>query len=278
NIIKISDNKMSTYKTRRQLVKAMKENPDEVYYSQRYGNTQLNFTPELEELSKNPEYNKRKEIIQRKIDGKIDKLKVEIENLLKRKTVIQNNKLKDIITKENIDNVFSVIHINEIGEENKFEEIKASPYLPLIRYLVRNGFIDETYSDYMTYFYENSLSRIDKNFLLSVTDQIPKEYSYSLNDPNLTLSRLRLVDFDHVEILNFDLVCYLLQTKQKNSKYLIKLLEQIMNTRNFKFIGEFLETQRETKLFIESINELWSDIFSYMSSESGFSHEQIKQY
>lgn len=278
-IIQISDNKMSAYKTRRELVKAMKENPDEVYYRRpNVGNRQLNFSFELEELLKNPEYKKRKEAIQRKFDGKVDKLKEEIENLLKRKTVIQNNKLKDIITKENIDNVFSVTHINEIGEENEFEEIKASPYLSLIKYLVRNGFIDETYSDYMTYFYENSLSRIDKNFLLSVTDQIPKEYSYSLNEPKLILSRLRLVDFDHVETLNFDLVCYLLQTKQKNRKYLIKLLEQIMNTRNFKFIEEFLGTQRETKSFIKSINELWSDIFSYMFSESDFSHKQIKQY
>lgn len=278
-IVSISDKSLSNYKTRVQLIKAMKEHPDEIYhYRIQYGNTQLNISSELEKLSQNPEYTKRKEAIERKIDGQIEKLKVEIQNLLNRKAIVQNNKLKDIITKENIDKVFSVTYINEIGEENKFEEIKASPYFPLIRYLVRNGFIDETYSDYMTYFYENSLSRVDKNFLLSVTDQIPKEYSYLLKNPKLVLSRLRLVDFDHVEILNFDLVCYLLQTKPRNNKYLIKLLEQIMNKRNFKFIGDFLETQKETNLFVEAINNIWSDIFYYILSESDFSHEQIKQY
>lgn len=41
-------------------------------------------------------------------------------------------------------------------------------------------YIDETYADYMTYFYENSLSRIDKTFLRSVTDRKAKEYTYQL--------------------------------------------------------------------------------------------------
>ena len=64
----------------------------------------------------------------------------------------------------------------------------------------------------MTYFYENSLSRVDKTFLRSITDKRAKDYTYKLKDPKLVVSRLRLVDFDQEEILNFDLFTYLLQT------------------------------------------------------------------
>ena len=64
----------------------------------------------------------------------------------------------------------------------------------------------------MTYFYENSLSRIDKTFLRSITDKKAKEYTYKLKNPKLIVSRLRLVDFDQEETLNFDLFPYLLQT------------------------------------------------------------------
>ena len=59
---------------------------------------------------------------------------------------------------------------------NDFKEIKSSEYFDLLKYLIRDGYIDETYTDYMTYFYENSLSRIDKVFLRSITDQKAKEY------------------------------------------------------------------------------------------------------
>lgn len=48
----------------------------------------------------------------------------------------------------------------------------------------------------------------------------------SLKDPQLVLSRLRIVDFEQVEILNFDLLCYLLKTKTVNQKYLFAFLEQ----------------------------------------------------
>ncbi len=278
-ITRIAGKDVSTYKTRSELIKAIKENPDEVYhYRMHHSNNILDVSYEFDKLSQNQEYKRRKEAIERKTDGQIEKLKVELQNLINRKATIQNSRLRDIITKDNIDKVFSVSYINEIGEEDNFGKIKASPYFPLIKYLVRNGYIDETYSDYMTYFYENSLSRVDKNFLLSVTDQLSKEYSYSLKDPQLVLSRLRPADFDHVEVLNFNLLCYILQTQKSNEKYLKKYLQQLMRTRNFYFIGEFLETQRETNLFVEAVNNFWPDIFHCIISESDFSHEQIKQY
>jgi len=278
-IIKVAEKDVSEYKTNAQLVKAIRENPNEVqYFDTRKGYGQLNVTAEFENLLQNTEYVERKETIEKKLDNKINKLKVELESLKKQKSVIQNGRLQDIISPENIDEIFSISYVNEIGEEEKFEYIKASPYFPLIKYLVRNGYIDETYSDYMTYFYENSLSRIDKNFLLSITDQKPKEYSYSLKNPQLILSRLRLIDFDHVEILNFDLLCYLLKTRPINDRYLIIFLQQLMRTKNYKFIGEFLEKMREIGLFIEAINKIWPGIFYCIQNESGFSDEKIKQY
>lgn len=278
-ILEVAGKNESSYKTRSQLVKAIKENPNSVYfYSLSNGRSQINMTSEFEQLLQNPEYIKRKEAIERKSGNQIERLKAEIQRLQKQKSIIQNNRLREIITKENIDTIFSVVFTNEIGEENKFKEIKASPYFPLIKYLLRNGYIDETYPDYMTYFYENSLSRIDKIFLRSVTDETPKEYSYSLKNPQLVLSRLLVVHFDHEEILNFDLLCHLLKTKHSNTTYLTRFLQQLIGTKNYKFIGEFLGTQRKTDLFIESINNLWSGIFKNILTESDFNDAQKKQY
>ena len=84
----------------------------------------------------------------------------------------------ELITRDNIIDIFSITSKNEIGHETSFNEIKGSEYFDLLKYLILNGYIDETYSDYMTYFYENSLSRIDKAFLRSITHKKTKDYIY----------------------------------------------------------------------------------------------------
>ena len=94
----------------------------------------------------------------------------------------------------------------------------------MLKFLIREGFIDETYPDYMTYFYENSLSRIDKVFLRSVTDQRAKEYTYSLQNPAMIVGRLRVVDFEKEETLNFDLLYYLLQNSNSYSSQLLRII------------------------------------------------------
>lgn len=276
-IVKIANVDISQFKNRAQLIKAMKENPNDITIcNNRYNyKTVSDIASYLEELKQDSEYNKRKEIIERKNHDQIEKLKTALQNLKKQRSNVQNSKLKQFINKDNIDDVF-----NGIGVENTFTDIKGSNYFPLIKYLVRYGYIDESYSDYMTYFYENSLSRIDKNFLLSVTDQIPKDYSYSLNSPEKVLSRLNPGHFNSVEILNFDLLSHLLLTKSSNAVHLSGFVHQIKDTKNFQFIGGFLELRKEDEkeLFIREINNTWSNIFHSIINESYFSNNQKKQY
>ncbi|TFB14096.1 hypothetical protein E3U55_14355 [Filobacillus milosensis] len=281
-ITSVGNKSISEFNNQTQLIKEMKDNPTNinVRVNNGYNVSTLNITSELEKLEQNPEYIKRKRAIERKSSNQIEKLKSTLQELIKQKSTLQNRKLKEFISKDNINNIFSISYTNEIGDENQFNEIKGSNYFPLIKYLVRYGYIDESYSDYMTYFYENSLNRVDKNFLLSVTDQIPKDYSYSLNDPDKVISRLRLSHFYHAEILNFDLLNHLLITKSINAKYLSSFLEQLKETKNFQFIGGFLDLgkDKELKLFIEEINKMWPTIFQSIIDESDFSHNQKKQY
>ena len=261
------------------LVQEMKDNPDDIRFYNHLGHlTRLDISALLEELDKKPTYTKRKETIERKSGEQISKLRTTIQELKKQKSTIENSKLKEFITKVNIDSIFNVTYTNEIGEENNFSDIKRNNYFPLIKYLVRYGYIDESYSDYMTYFHEYSLNRIDKNFLLSITDQQPKNYSYSLYNPEKIISRLNPGHFHHVEVLNFDLLSHLLITKSENYEYLNNLLQQLKDTRNYDFIGGFLELkkEKETVLFIKELNNLWPDIFYDLEDE--FSYEQKKQY
>ncbi len=130
-------------------------------------------------------YAKRKQAIENRLNNSIPKLENEKVVLEQKRISMQNRQLCEIITRDNIDSIFSITSTNEIGKVTEFNEIKSSEYFDLLKYLIRNGYIDETYADYMTYFYENSLSRIDKTFLRSITDKKAKEYTYKLKNPKL---------------------------------------------------------------------------------------------
>lgn len=223
------------------------------------------------------DYAARKQAIENRLNNTIPDLESEKSSLEQELILTQNKPLRDIITRDNINKIFSITSTNEIGIVTSFNEIKSSEYFDLLKYLIRNGYIDETYADYMTYFYENSLSRIDKTFLRSVTDRKSKEYAYQLKNPALVVSRLRLVDFDQEEILNFDLLTYLLQT-QSHIEYLERFIDQLRETKNFKFIGAYFDVTTEMPNYIKYLNIRWSEVFYTVLEEKNLSEKQIREY
>ncbi|RCX19731.1 hypothetical protein DFP94_104185 [Fontibacillus phaseoli] len=263
------------FSSRIAFIKAMKDNLGKIYYRQRSGYYEFNFQEEYEKLSQNIEYVRRKSNIEYKSAELIDKTKDEIRSLIDAMSKIKSKKLHEIINKENINNIFSTSFTNEIGEIFLFNDVKSSPYFPLIKFLIRNGYIDETYSDYMTYFYEHSLSKIDKIFLRSVTDEVAKEFTYKLKDHGLVVSRLREVDFDRDEILNFDLLSYLLKSNDSN---LTRIFNQLKNRRRLDFISQFWSAGQERQLFVNTLNKTWSNIFKEILNSDYFNENQKQEY
>lgn len=223
------------------------------------------------------EYLERKQALENKLNNKIPAIKDEKFALERELVLLKSKQLKDIITRENISFIFNVKSTNEIGTVTDFNEIKSSEYFDLLKYLIRSGYIDETYADYMTYFYENSLSRIDKTFLRSVTDKKAKEYTYQLKNPQMVVSRLRLVDFDQEEILNFSLLTYLLHT-QTYVEYLERFIDQLKETNNFKFIGTYFDVTSEMPAYIKYMNIMWPEAFYTALSNQSLSESQIRKY
>lgn len=246
------------------------------WWSQKNDNDLSNFVMNNLNGKNKSEYIYRKQILDDKLNEKSDELHQEILNLEQKVIEIKNKQLHQIITRDNIDTIFTITSTNEIGKVTDFNEIKSSEYFDLLKYLIRNGYIDETYADYMTYFYENSLSRIDKIFLQSITDKKAKEYTYKLKNPQLVVSRLRSVDFDQEETLNYDLLTYLLQTSHID--YVERLIDQLKSTKNFKFIGSYFDTTPELPSYIKCLNIRWPEMFLTSLSEESLTEQQIRRY
>ena len=209
----------------------------------------------------------------------LDNKKNEYEILqLKQKLLeLRSKQLKYIIDRDNIDTVFSITNENEIGEVVDFNEVKSNDYFDLLKYLIRNGYIDETYADYMTYFYENSISRVDKIFLRSITDEKAKGYDYQLENPQKVMSFLRPQDFNKEEILNYSLLTYLLQT-ECHEELLEKLIVQLSKSNKFEFIRGFFEITSEMPTCVKYLNMWWPDFFSNALIEEELDEEQIRDY
>lgn len=222
-------------------------------------------------------YDRRLQAINDRNDNVINSLEKTIAAYEEELQKLECAPLASIITRENIDEVFGLTVTNEIGIENDFSEIKGSEYFALVKYLIRNGYIDETYADYMTYFYENSLSRIDKTFLRSVTDKKAKPYNYELKSPKMVFSRLQPNDFDQEETQNFMLCDYLLSQKSV-SEHLVHFVSQLRNSKRYSFVSQYFNCTAHMPLFIQIFNKQWPSLFVDMQTEDGFSSEQLRLF
>ncbi|NLQ58970.1 hypothetical protein D3827_03915 [Streptococcus mutans] len=135
----------------------------------------------------------------------IESFNNEIDAFQKKKQEIQHQKLANLITREKI---------NSIANEEEFEYIKYNPQFSMITFLIRNGHIDESYPDYITYFYPNSLNREDKEFIMAVQGEEKLPWDYHLtNITEIYNNRLDTSDFEQEKILNYSLLEYTMTRK-----------------------------------------------------------------
>ena len=228
------------------------------------------------------EKNKRLEAIDNRNRGRVSELEIKIQNIEQQISATKTKLLRELITRDNTDSIFMIKSINPIGEENEYNEIKGNDYFDLLKFLISNGYIDETYNDYMTYFYEDSLSAHDKMFLRRITDKKGSDYEYSLKDVEKVLSSpvLRVVDFYEEETLNFNLLKGLLvnQENPKYQKYLSALIKQMKDNKDTEFISKFYDSTQFDKTFIIKLNEQWTDFFSYIAVNKILPLKQIRGF
>ncbi len=218
-------------------------------------------------------YPVRQAAIQNKLNGRLPVLESELIALELQLAKLDSRQLKDIINRENRQTIFHTPTINEVGDTSEYKEIRGSDYFALLKYLVGEGYIDETYADYMTYFYPNSLSVVDKKFLRSIRDKQAKEFTYALKNPSLILTYLNIADFEEPEILNFDLFEHVLRN---NKDYSERFITQLKTRKKFDFLSQYFAT-RGIKNSIGIIIKHWPEFFFDVISDASMLYNQIRE-
>ena len=166
----------------------------------------------------------------------IQELAKEKRNLLKKVGDIKTFQVKELIMEMKADDINNIF-------EGQYDEARPVRY-PLIRYLIIEGLVDETYGYYKRAFdvkKSNTLKQNDTIFMKRLLEKEKSDIFLNLESPDEIMNRLELTDFSRFNILNRylleecvkneekDKVSTILNTVSKNDLYkdLIKIIDDL---------------------------------------------------
>ena len=143
----------------------------------------------------------------------------------------------------------------------------------LLVFLLRRGYIDEEYTNYINYFKGTSITKDDMNFILSVKTQTALPFDYTLNKTEMVINRLQPYEFEQKEILNYALLERLFDLPQESEKFGI-LFSQFHNGSDFcwNFIDSFIDITKHLDVFVQSLASSWKGIWLYIFNKSELSY------
>lgn len=188
---------------------------DNQYYTLRQISQNENLFDKLSKLSSiryqyssyGSAYNQSANVSFDSIDKKI-KFKERIEAIKTAGKVIQKEEkeLQKERFKIQSQKLYFLLKTYNLGDSELYRGFNLSPLMDVF---IRQGYIDEDYYDYISYFYPGMVSLADRDLLLSMKRQIKKEYTYHIDKINNFVKELKPYMFEHDAILNNDLLDYL---------------------------------------------------------------------
>lgn len=167
--------------------------------------------------------------------------------------------------------------IEEFGiEEVLPEEVKKNK---LLVFLLRRGYIDEDYANYINYFKGNSITKDDMNFILAVKNMEQKSFDYKLTKTPMVIQRLQVYEFRQKAIYNFDLLECLLSCDDEKEK-LDTFINQLSDgdEQSWKFIDESIGRTKQPERYIKLLALAWHGMWQSISNNAILTYERKVYY
>lgn len=206
------------------------------------------------------------------IQKEIDKLKSEKDSLEKEIIELKTISLKTLLSKLNLGEIDKLF----ISSESK---ITSSHYFNLVKYLILDGLIDETYYLYKGLFYKGSLGVNDTIFMKNLLESTEQDTLFVLENPDQVKSRLEVQDFRKNNILNIHLlenciysdsskeINQIMLSTDNNNKY--NQLIKILNLYKIETVKLFVS------ILISSDNDFLIKILNKCDSKNDSAYQKI---
>ncbi|WP_455617034.1 YobI family P-loop NTPase [Eisenbergiella sp.] len=167
--------------------------------------------------------------------------------------------------------------IEQFGiEEVLSEEVKKNKFLV---FLLRKGYIDEKYTNYINYFKGNSITKDDMNYILAVKNSEISSFHYALVKTPMVIKSLQVSEFEQKAIYNFDVLECLLSSNdhiEKLNAFIKQLADE--NEQSWKYIDEFIEITKYQDLFINLLTDVWHNMWGYIANNAVLTYERKIYY
>lgn len=243
-VIKVNRKFESDFSSRSDYIKTLLADDSEIITFQGYWDADHNQYKRNEDIDSifpdkdTPEFQERLENIRNK--KLIEKLEKEIKKMNDELEKLDSYRLSD---------VYQYATAIDDFKSDFTEEIRKNPQFSIVSFLIRNAYIDENYQDYLTHFYENTITVVEKEYLRNVISGRHNNYDISIKNFDEIFNYLEVKSFKSSNVLNYDLFRYLLYASEHNEK--LKLIFQQENILEFLlgFYNELFKLDTENKSF-----------------------------
>ncbi len=226
-------------------------------------NANFRFDKFENEVDSEQTYDERLQDIEDIFNGVTERIKQDNQALEKQKAEVRHVKLKDVFSdKKNAELIDTQTAQGQ-----------------LLSVMLRLGYIGEDYLDYISLFYEGSLSKADHTFFVNVKSQNLTAYDTSLVKIANLLKKIRPIEFSEQYLLNYNLLDFMLANDGYDEQ-LGHILGQLNDDNEYgiAFIDGFMNNGINTAIFIKKLLHQWHTLWKFIDERSDFTKERKEEY
>ena len=183
-------------------------------------------------------YKEREEMLKKKLNGGIESLKQQVSGKKALLSNIQQMSIEEML--------------NEFPSEQFVADVKNIDKNFII-YLLRYGYIDENYFEYISYFYAYSLSEQEKQYLLLIKNRQEPNFDLLINNTNFgnIVARIKDIEWKLPSVLNYSMLyCIIAFDDSHIDLFLRALWKYKLFNRNSLFLSKFnADSYIQSKLY-----------------------------
>lgn len=189
--------------------------------------------------------------------GYFQRLNYETEILAKKREEIEN--MRNSITKYQQMTLAELVKIPTIKSFHTDISL-LNDKTKLVEFLLKEGYINEFYYDYISYFYPGTLMPEDKDYIADLRIGNKKEYTYQLCKFESVIEVIPAKSYNNGGVLNVSLVKYMsdhIDDSEISSK-LDKIIKYIVNKKEKEFVLAFYKIYADCSVLFERLFAKWT--------------------
>ncbi|MDH1884216.1 hypothetical protein, partial [Empedobacter sp. GD03797] len=191
---------------------------DDIKIKQNGYNNFVSTTITFESIIKNSglNYQKEYENIKKKSENEIEKLQKEKNELNKSIGIVKSKSVSELINRYSDENLSTYTKVNEITENNEAANNKKILHKnQLLFFLIKYGYINEQYLNYISHKHEGLLDFNDLKFRNKILDNVNPEFNYEIKNINDFMEDLSPSHFNSRAIFNYLILDFLIKNSNK---------------------------------------------------------------